>query len=587
MKCPQCGQWNRASLPKCTRCGADLTQETPQASWREQFQEKKDAPKRYAHIDEDGDINESADQRDDLASTMSEFKARKERGEARLEQMKAEAIERGRKATVRTSVNSPLDTSGAYPLRRDRVTENQVDTSGAADQPLRQGVWQDTRSYDPLVSAMQQDQMRHQPLRLQEVKNYRPKPSAFRRVLKGLLILLTLSLMGVAVFFLMSHIGIIQADSGAKASVTASIVDNQAAHTILIPGEDGQTIYVGAPMQKSYPVVGGFATVEIPDYKWYEDLPSVTEATMDVTLKAFLKTSGGRQKPLEPITYQIEIPLSPLKLVAPQALRHEVMTAMYTIQLNVRVGSTVTINGKDISDTINEKGELAYNASIQPIGDNVFTISVRAPYCRQQDLTLTIYREVQEIPLDLAVITYESTSKSTLLIHATTMRGATVDVLTNHSDLNITDLNETGQFSFYAIFDKIGDNTITITASYPGKKTSRVDYTVYYLPSVGDYSRQAWPLNKQAEYSELMSNMSVRAARSQVYEVRGVIAEFTSEQPQLAILYTSEDGKSRPVLLENKSKTTWEKGKEYRIYCDAYSTYNNMPWLIARYTYID
>ena len=27
MKCPNCGQWNRASFPRCFKCGADLPQE--------------------------------------------------------------------------------------------------------------------------------------------------------------------------------------------------------------------------------------------------------------------------------------------------------------------------------------------------------------------------------------------------------------------------------------------------------------------------------------------------------------------------------------------------------------------------------
>ena len=45
------------------------------------------------------------------------------------------------------------------------------------------------------------------------------------------------------------------------------------------------------------------------------------------------------------------------------------------------------------------------------------------------------------------------------------------------------------------------------------------------------------------------------------------------------------DENSQPVLVENFTKTTWEVGKSYRIYGDAYGTYNGMPWLAARYTY--
>ena len=126
-----------------------------------------------------------------------------------------------------------------------------------------------------------------------------------------------MGLVGVGGFFALSHLGLLNTSSGSNASITSSIVDDLAAHTVLIPGEDGQQIYVGAPMQATYPVVDGFATVEIPDYLWYRDLPSVgvENETMHVTLKAFLKTANGRQKALDPIEYDISIPLSPIALV--------------------------------------------------------------------------------------------------------------------------------------------------------------------------------------------------------------------------------------------------------------------------------
>ena len=43
--------------------------------------------------------------------------------------------------------------------------------------------------------------------------------------------------------------------------------------------------------------------------------------------------------------------------------------------------------------------------------------------------------------------------------------------------------------------------------------------------------------------------------------------------------------KGQPVLVENFSRTSWVVGQYYRLYADAYSTYNSMPWLNARYTY--
>ena len=55
MKCPQCGQWNRASLPNCIRCGAPLNPESAETpAWQEQFRKEDKEPKKYIHVDEDG-----------------------------------------------------------------------------------------------------------------------------------------------------------------------------------------------------------------------------------------------------------------------------------------------------------------------------------------------------------------------------------------------------------------------------------------------------------------------------------------------------------------------------------------------------
>ena len=58
-----------------------------------------------------------------------------------------------------------------------------------------------------------------------------------------------------------------------------------------------------------------------------------------------------------------------------------------------------------------------------------------------------------------------------------------------------------------------------------------------------------------------------------------------SKKPQEAIINTSEDGKSRPVYIVNRSKTTWELGNYYRLYADVYGTYSSYPAMTVRYTY--
>lgn len=611
MRCPNCNQWNRASLPRCIRCGMELATDQPVTpSWRSQLKDDKTA-KEYLRVDDDGDINVSPDDREILAAEMAELKARKEAGIRIQRQLQSESRARSAAPAQIRMPEQPVTEEPLFGLTEEGISreDEPISKAPAEEVPAAEGQtpfrksrnprgtrvvlsssqWEDSRSYDPIVDAMQQSNVFQQPPNLKELAPLPSRRISHRRVLRTITTLLIIGVLALAGYL---GVSVYRAKKAAEADqnralVTASIVNDQAAHTILIPGEDGQQIFISnEEIRASYTVVGGFATIEIADYVWFENLESITEEVMSVTLLPYVKTSSGRQRPMDPITYDITIPLSPIQLVTPENLRTNVTTAMYSMLFNVRPESTVVINGVDVSDTVNEKGELTYNATVQPIGDNTYTIAVRSPYCRDNQMTVTLYREVQEIPLDLSATTYTSTNNKVILINCTTIPGAEIDILSPFTDLKITDLDTTGEFSFNAVFDHIGDNTISITASYPGKKTSRVDYTIYYVPNQDQYTRSAWPLNKDAEYSELLSNMEYRSSKTQVYLGVGTIDHFVSEEsPQLAVMYCSDDGKSRPVLLENRTKTTWKVGEYYNIYCDAFGTYNGMPWLIARYTY--
>ncbi len=608
MRCPNCNQWNRASLPRCVHCGTELKRDVPVApSWRSQLKDGKS--KEYIRVDEDGDISVSPDDREVLAAEMAELKARKEAGEQLQQRLRTESENRNVPAANVRVPEEPAREEAIFGLTEEGVTHpEEPEEETAPEAPAAEGQtpfrksrnprgtrvvlasqWEDSRAYDPIVDAMQQSNVFQQPPNLKELGPLPSRRMSQRRLIRMITLILVI---GVAALVLYFGYTVFDSQRTAemeknRALVTASIVDDQAAHTILIPGKDGEQIFISNDeIRASYTVVGGFATIEIADHVWYDNIENITEETMSVTLLPYVKSTSGRQKPMDPITYDISIPLSPITLVTPEKLRTEVTTAMYSMLFTVRPDSKVFINGVDVSDTVNENGDLTYNATVQPIGDNVYHVAVRSPYCRDNEMTVTLYREVQEIPLDLSATTYTSTNDPVILITCTTIPGAEIDILSPYTDLKITDLDTTGDFSFNAVFDHIGYNTISITASYPGKKMSQVDYTIYYVPNQDIYTRKAWPLNRDAEYGELLSNIENRAKKSQVYLGVGTIAYFVSEQkPQLAVMYCSDDGKTRPVLLENQTKTTWKVGEYYNIYCDAYSTYNGMPWLIARYTY--
>ncbi len=599
MKCPECGQWNRASMPHCTNCGAPLNiDEASRLQWKDKLRDGGPSTV-YLRADEYGQVNSSPDARDQLAGEMQDLKKRKREGAERQNLLSR----KNRAHTVSEVVvtEEPASSIHSGKTKHDDIPQTAVRVQPASrnDQASREesknrhrvrfmddnSAFAESRTYDPVPADNYVQGTGSWHLAGPLGRHIAPQPEHRHLPLKIMLAVILFIAVGVGGYFGYKALSDGKGPSVNKdAIITASLKNDLPAHTILIPGEDGTTIYI-RELHSSYIVSDGFATIEVADHTWYDNLEGSLDETMDITLTPFLKTSSGRQTPLDLITYQITIPLSPITLEAPDALRTTVSTTMSAIRIVVRPGSRVMVNGKDYSDTVNsETGEMSYNATVQPIGDNPFVISVRSQYCRENSISVVLYREPQEIPLDLAVGTYGTTDQKNMRVSATTLPGAYVEVLTPHSDLNITDLDSKGSFSFYAIFDKIGYNTISIKASYGNKKPSIVNHEVYYLPPPDEYTKKAWPLTAEG-YSELLNNLQVRIARNQVYVVKGVVQYSVSDKPQRVVINTSEDGKSQPVLVENFTKIRWEVGKYYRIYADAASSYSSMPWLNARYTY--
>ena len=588
MKCPECGQWNRASMPHCTRCGTPLNIDaSSRVAWKDTLRDGG-ASTAYLRADEFGMVDDTPDSRDTLAGEMQDLKRRKKRGAELKKQMQDETARfqqpvrktAAEKVSPATAAEQPADSAPSYSdmeMRRESEVRHRVRFMDDA------GTFIEPRSYDPILPEYPGAGRSRSVTYTSAFSPYgaRDGRTIFRRIA---VIVLVLALLGGGGYFAWTRLfASRQPHFNTDAIITSTVAGDLAAHTILIPGEEGTSIYI-KELHASYVVVDGYATIEIPDHTWYDNLESTLGETMDVTLTPFLKNSSGRQTPLDLITYTIAIPLSPLTLVEPRAPRTTVSTTVTNIILNVRPGSKVTMNGDDYSDTVSMDGELSINAPVQPQGDNIYEIVVRAQYCRENSLTLVIYRAKQDITLDLAAGTVTSTYNDTMTVSGTTVPGARISVLSDHSDLDISTVDSDGRFSFVAHFGHIGDNTISILAEMEGRKPTRVDHAVYYVPIADVYTPKAFSLN-DSDYSELLANIEARSKMGTIYRVTGYITSIESQKPQIAVINTSEDGKSRPVYIVNKSKTTWEMGNYYRLFADVYGSYGSMPAMYVRYTY--
>ncbi|NLW20272.1 MAG: hypothetical protein GXY84_02735 [Clostridiales bacterium] len=540
------------------------------------------------HIQVDDFGNESVrdDKLDRLAQEMLSLHERKRRGEAKQRQLRSLGAERGfAPSGTQVSASARRNRFFADPgtfRRSQEALEREaspVDYDGFVDQPSYYALAGDDIHFNPRAVGS---------LQMPLPKRKRRRLFGWRRVLPFLAIAL---LVGVGLFSLYQFVlkpWLVQRQEAAitpQPVITASILDEMAAHTISIPAPEGAQIYI-KELRKSYIVTGGYATFQVADYIWYELMEEVTEPSMEVELTPYIRTSSGEQRQMDSVRYTIDIPLSPITMLNPDVTRLEVSTPVYNIRFHVMQNSRVLINGEDYSSFVNtQSGFITYNADVQPVGDNIINISVRSQYYRENTVSINIYRAVQDIPLDLASTLDDESSNDSMTIHATTRAGATITVLSPHKNLDVSQLGSTGVFSFEAVFPKIGYNTVEIRADFPDKNPTTVKYDVYYLPSPDIYTRKAWALDSWG-YPDLLANLTTRINNTQIYTFTGPVKEIVSNKPQL-VLFDAADGSGseRLVMVENQTKTQWELGQRYRLYADAFGIYGNIPRLIARYTY--
>ena len=584
MKCPKCGYWNRDSFPKCFRCGEELPKADDGQSRAKPELPKDSAPKAYIQINEEGRATSAVDSRDQLAREMEDLLARKQRGETEHRRLRENSALQGFAPSARIAQTTtgrrtfPLPQSTSYIHQEDEVEGSvRPDAIPVASQRVI--------GYDEEAPDLAQAYRESAPPRRRgpKIRIYRHGfLRRFGKLIAAVLILAALGAVGYEKVY-KPYMERMHAESLQENTIiTPSILNEMPAHIICLPGEDGQVYWI-TELKTSYPVVGGYATIEVADYKWYEHMENITEESITATISPYLRTAAGEQKRMEQITFQVDVPESVLELVTPSTSTTQTYRQLYEIQVRVTKNSTVTVNGEDYSPLVNTDGLLTFQASIHPVGDNPFVITTRAQYCREKTETINIYRPPQQIRLDLAADIATRYSSETMKISGTTLTWASVSVESPYQNLDTSELATRGSFSFEAVFNRIGTNTIVIRATAPGYEPSIVEHEVYYVPIADIYTRKAWSMKDQ--YTDYLNNSEKRIANTQIYQCDGTFTQIISTNPQMAIMELS-DGSGRTLLMTNNTYDTWQVGSLYRVFGDAYGLYDGAPWLNARYSYI-
>lgn len=360
--------------------------------------------------------------------------------------------------------------------------------------------------------------------------------------------------------------------------------DGRAAHAITFYGTDGDRVFIDT-LNKSVEFSGGTARIEIPDSYWFgADIESVESA--DVSIAATLIYESGDKRTLPVMDFEVIAPESPIEVKSPVKNDISVNTSIYLLEVQVVPGSTVNVNGKDVTDIVDRAGLLSVNVNVFPIGDNTYSIIVNTPNHKEGRRDVLIYRQEMEIAVEIdnKVPTY-TTSKN-VTISGVVEPGATVSVDSPYVADSLKCDPVTGEYTFLAEMHGIGINTVRFRASMEGKADSVLSVEIDYMPNLDDYAAIAWSMN----YKDLCAMFEEWYQQAFVCPGK-VVDVFMVDDVQYMILDVSKDPAVEQLLvMENYSKVAEPQiGEEYTAFADVNGRYmyegNYHPRLKIRYMY--
>lgn len=357
--------------------------------------------------------------------------------------------------------------------------------------------------------------------------------------------------------------------------------DMRQGHAMIFFGKDGDQVYV-PELNRSLSISGGVARMEVADSDWFTSNVADIEYA-DVTLSPMLISENGRKTELPQFNFQVDVPNSPLQVTSPAEERTTVVTGVYPLTLNVVPGSTVFVNGEDITESVDRSGYLSTYVTVKPIGDNVITLIVRTPRHRECRRELVIFRQHYDIELELDTTVGNVSSARTMAVTGTTEPGASISVDTDHIEESLSVDQQTGRFSFVAQFSTYGNNIIRFRATKPGKKDTEISLNVNYKPSLAEMSGRAWAM----DYPEL--RLMFENWRYKSFVCKGpLIDSFTDDDGRKCLVMDVGTTERQLLILVNETSITSPTlGRTYQAYAyvDGQHMYQSeyYPMLVALY----
>ncbi|HIR07591.1 MAG TPA: hypothetical protein IAA71_05280 [Candidatus Pullichristensenella stercoripullorum] len=341
-----------------------------------------------------------------------------------------------------------------------------------------------------------------------------------------------------------------------------TLEDGRAAHAISFFAEDGDQVFI-PELGRSTVVAGNVARVEVADSDWFQGVDLTEVESAEINLSPVLIAENGERTQLPTIEMDIVPPQSPVEVLSPAEDDLTVFTSVYPLEVQVVPGSTVLVNGEDVTDVVDRSGLLSANVNVYPIGDNVISILVRTPNHVETRRDVTIYRAQLEIEVELDTSVRNETESRQMLISGSCEPGAYIEVDTPYVEESLYINMQTGDFEFLTDLEYIGENTVRFRATMDGRADAEIHFDVNYTPTLANYSAAAWPLREN--YDQLVRLYAQWQDR--VFLCNGKIVDIIEEDgEERLVMDISGDGEQLVILVNESNFGTPMLGEMYSAY---------------------
>lgn len=420
-----------------------------------------------------------------------------------------------------------------------------------------------------------------------EKKKERVQRSPLQKVLIALCWLACFAIIGIGVYKLVFWIDsykitrLYTRGAYTPALNEVTMTDGRKGHALIFYGVDGDMIYL-PEMDESLSICGGIARLEIADSDWFgADVNEYDYA--DISFAPVLVKQNGTQVQLPVVNYTIDVPTSPLQVLSPASNDLSIVTSSYPLQIQVVPGSELFVNGEDLTDRLDRSGAFSGNVSVQPIGDNTYTVIVRTPSHKETRQDITIFRKEFDIEIELDNEVSTNSNENTMPVSGTCEPGAAISVDTAYIEESLQMDMNTGKFSFIAKFDKLGDNVVRFRASMEGREDAVISFTVNYKPTLAAYSAKAWKM----DYPQLSRYFENWLERIFLCEGPFIDKFIADDGLEYMVMDVGTEGTQQLVVLQNYSTISPSLGPKYSVYADVTGRYfyqnQYFPMLAARY----